>query len=95
MTCNRSGRSTGRKKRTMGATMKVVVVGESTVGKTSLVARFTADSAPPRPESTIGVDIQRRTIAVNGTAVHLEIWVRCLVACECWTGVPANSASLL
>ena len=55
---------------------KVVVIGEYSVGKTSLSNRFVLQHAPPKTEPTIGAAFQLRTILVPNTnsAVKLEIW---------------------
>jgi len=55
---------------------KVVVIGEYSVGKTSLSNRFVLQHCPQKTEPTIGAAFQLRTILIPGTsqAVRLEIW---------------------
>ncbi|CUG94037.1 ras-related GTP-binding protein, putative [Bodo saltans] len=55
---------------------KVVVIGEYSVGKTSLSNRFVLQHAPPKTEPTIGAAFQLRTVLLPNTnnAVKLEIW---------------------
>lgn len=55
---------------------KVVVIGEYSVGKTSLSNRFVLQHCPQKTEPTIGAAFQLRTILLPGTnqAVRLEIW---------------------
>jgi Ras-related protein Rab-5C len=55
---------------------KLVVVGEFSVGKTSLSNRFVQELCPPRTEPTIGAAFQVRVIHIPNTniAVKLEIW---------------------
>lgn len=45
--------------------MKIAVVGDSNVGKSSLVSRFVKRSAPPNPSHTIGLDCTITTISVH------------------------------
>jgi Ras-related protein Rab-5C len=55
---------------------KIVVVGEYSVGKTSLSNRFVLQHAPPKTEPTIGAAFQLRTLLLpnSNNAVKLEIW---------------------
>lgn len=55
---------------------KIVVIGEYSVGKTSLSNRFVLQSAPPKTEPTIGAAFQLRTLMLPNSnhAVKLEIW---------------------
>lgn len=55
---------------------KVVVIGEYSVGKTSLSNRFVLQHCPSRTEPTIGAAFQLRTIMMpnSNNAVKLEIW---------------------
>lgn len=54
---------------------KVVVVGEYSVGKTSLAQRFINKTFTGRTEPTIGAAFQVRTVQVpSGQSVKLEIW---------------------
>ncbi|XP_064026773.1 ras-related protein Rab-10-like isoform X2 [Pogoniulus pusillus] len=60
--------------------VKVVMAGESCVGKTSIVRRYTEPSWPPAgaPTSsylaTIGIDFKVKAITFNDTRVKLQIW---------------------
>ena len=48
----------------------VVLVGEASVGKTSLVNRFVFDKDPePSLQSTIGVEFTKRTIVIDNQSV--------------------------
>lgn len=54
---------------------KVLCIGDSSVGKSSLVARYTEDSFEKRFISTIGVDFKIKTIDHrSGKSVKLQIW---------------------
>lgn len=60
---------------------KVVIIGNSSVGKSSLLRRFADDSFQESYLATIGVDFRfkylvflGRSITVNGDIVKLQIW---------------------
>ncbi|XP_057253680.1 ras-related protein Rab-10-like isoform X2 [Pezoporus wallicus] len=60
--------------------VKIVMAGESCVGKTSIVRRYTEPSSPPAgaPTSsylaTIGIDFKVKSVTFNDTRVKLQIW---------------------
>ena len=45
--------------------LKLLIIGESGVGKSSLLLRFTDDAFDPEQAATIGVDFKVKTIHVN------------------------------
>ena len=53
---------------------KLVLVGDSSVGKTSLLLRFADDSFEDNYISTVGVDFRFRTVTVDDKLVKLQIW---------------------
>ncbi|KAL6004412.1 Ras-related protein raba3 [Asimina triloba] len=53
---------------------KVVVIGDSAVGKTQLLGRFTKDDFNFDSKSTIGVEFQTRTITINNKVIKAQIW---------------------
>ncbi|EKM61467.1 uncharacterized protein PHACADRAFT_248102 [Phanerochaete carnosa HHB-10118-sp] len=54
---------------------KLVLLGESAVGKSSLVLRFVKDQFDDYRESTIGAAFLTQTVALeDGTSVKFEIW---------------------
>jgi Ras-related protein Rab-1A len=53
---------------------KLVLVGDSGVGKSCLLLRFADDTFNESYISTIGVDFRFRTLNVDGKAVKLQIW---------------------
>ncbi|XP_056600471.1 ras-related protein Rab-18-B [Triplophysa dalaica] len=55
-------------------TLKILIIGESGVGKSSLLLRFTDDTFDPELSATIGVDFKVKTIAVDGNRAKLAIW---------------------
>jgi len=55
-------------------TLKYLVVGDSGVGKTSLLVRYCEDSFQSDYLSTIGVDFKIKRIELEGCQVTLNIW---------------------
>ncbi|XP_041959494.1 ras-related protein Rab-18-B [Alosa sapidissima] len=55
-------------------TLKILIIGESGVGKSSLLLRFTDDTFDPELAATIGVDFKVKTIAIDGNRAKLAIW---------------------
>jgi Ras-related protein Rab-1A len=52
----------------------MVIIGNSGVGKSSLLIRFCDDTFRDMYLTTIGVDFKFKTIDINGTGVKLQIW---------------------
>jgi len=53
---------------------KLVLIGDSGVGKSCLLLRFADDSFTDSYISTIGVDFRFRTVTIDGKTVKLQIW---------------------
>jgi len=54
--------------------LKILIIGESGVGKSSLLLRFTDDAFDPEISATIGVDFKVKVITIDGNKVKLAIW---------------------
>ncbi|KAK0046419.1 Ras- protein Rab-22A [Biomphalaria glabrata] len=54
--------------------VKVCLLGESGVGKSSIVMRFVADKFKNALESTIGASFMTKTIFVEGNTYKFQIW---------------------
>ncbi|BBN16447.1 protein MpRAB8B [Marchantia polymorpha subsp. ruderalis] len=54
--------------------MKLLLIGDSGVGKSCLLLRFCDDSFATSFITTIGIDFKVRTIDVDGKKVRLQIW---------------------
>lgn len=53
---------------------KIVLIGDSAVGKSNLLARFARDEFYPNSKSTIGVEFQTQKIDIDGKEVKAQIW---------------------
>lgn len=53
---------------------KIVLIGDSGVGKSNLLSRFTADEFRMDSKSTIGVEFATRTLEVEGKRIKAQIW---------------------
>ena len=54
--------------------LKIVLVGEVGVGKTTLLTQFAECKVDPDRKSTVQVDFKERSIKVQGNHMKLEIW---------------------
>jgi small GTP-binding protein len=55
-------------------TLKYLVVGDSGVGKTSLLVRYCEDTFQTDYLSTIGVDFKMKRIEIDDFLITLNIW---------------------
>lgn len=53
---------------------KVVLIGDSGVGKSNLLSRFTRNEFMLESKSTIGVEFATRSIQVDGKTIKAQIW---------------------
>ena len=53
---------------------KLVLIGDSGVGKSCLLLRFADDAFTDSYISTIGVDFRFRTVKIDKKTVKLQIW---------------------
>lgn len=55
---------------------KLLIIGNSSVGKTSFLFRYADDSFTSAFVSTVGIDFKVKTVYRSNTRVKLQIWVR-------------------
>lgn len=57
-------------------TLKILLIGSSSVGKSSLLLRFCEDEflSPEEASATIGIDYKLKSIVVGGKRFKLSIW---------------------
>lgn len=53
---------------------KVVVVGDSAVGKSNLMSRYVRNEFDSNSKATIGVEFQTQSMAIDGKEVKAQIW---------------------
>ncbi|KAL5012823.1 hypothetical protein ScPMuIL_011374 [Solemya velum] len=53
---------------------KIIVIGDSNVGKTCLTFRFCSGKFPEKTEATIGVDFREKTLTVDSELIKLQLW---------------------
>ena len=53
------------------AIYKIVLIGESGVGKTSMLLRFSDDIFNQNPLATIGVDFKMKTLKIDNKVIKL------------------------
>ncbi|XP_046905989.1 ras-related protein Rab-15-like isoform X1 [Hypomesus transpacificus] len=54
--------------------LRLLILGDSGVGKTCLIRRFTDNEFHPSHISTIGVDFKMKTLEIDGLKVRVQIW---------------------
>ena len=62
---------------------KLLIIGNSSVGKTSFLFRYADDSFTSAFVSTVGIDFKVKTVYRNNKRVKLQIWVRGRCVCVC------------
>ena len=54
--------------------IKIIIVGDSGVGKTNLITRFASDKFDKKSRATIGVEFLYKTLKINKEIFKIEIW---------------------
>jgi Ras-related protein Rab-2A len=55
-------------------TIKYIIVGNSSVGKSCLLLRYTEDKYEPMHDITIGVEFGTKTVYVDNNTIKIQIW---------------------
>ncbi|EPR78369.1 Rab GTPase [Spraguea lophii 42_110] len=53
---------------------KILILGESNVGKTSILQRFISDTFTYSIINTVGINYSSKEIVINGESLKLQIW---------------------
>lgn len=53
---------------------KIVLTGDSGVGKSSLLSRFTRNEFSLESRSTIGVEFSTKEVHIDGKTIKVQIW---------------------
>ncbi|GAB5583927.1 ras-related protein Rab-13 isoform X1 [Prionailurus iriomotensis] len=61
---------------------KLLLIGDSGVGKTCLIIRFAEDNFNNTYISTIGIDFKIRTVDIEGKKIKLQVCSLCLQGCH-------------
>ena len=54
--------------------IKIVLLGETAVGKTSIISRYTNDIFNPETITSLSAQINSKEIEINSQTVHFDIW---------------------
>lgn len=77
--------------------LKLLLVGDSNVGKTSLLLSFTSDSFKDNVRNTVGVDLKVKIInhPATGKTLKLTIWVSISYLMQIRASVSTYTVSLV
>ncbi|GLJ47328.1 hypothetical protein SUGI_0999230 [Cryptomeria japonica] len=53
---------------------KIVVIGDSAVGKSNLLSRYSRNEFNPNSKATIGVEFQTQIMEIDGKEIKAQIW---------------------
>ena len=54
--------------------IKVTLIGESSVGKTSIINRYTRNAFTQELESTLGANYSQKKIELHGKKIRMDLW---------------------
>lgn len=54
--------------------VKVVIIGDSAVGKTNILLRYVNEEYKMTHITTIGVDFKIKTVTIDGVKIKMQIW---------------------
>ena len=53
---------------------KLLIIGNSGVGKTNILLKFTANTFVLSHLTTIGIDFKSKTILIDGKKIKMQVW---------------------
>ena len=53
---------------------KIILIGDSGVGKSNIVGRFVDGTFTSNSRSTVGIDLQVKTLDISGETIKIQIW---------------------
>jgi small GTP-binding protein len=53
---------------------KIIILGDASVGKTSLISRYIKNSFDTRTNQTIGIQFNQRMIKIDQTNIMIQLW---------------------
>lgn len=53
---------------------KIVLLGDSGVGKSNIISRFTKNEFNLESKTTIGVEFATKTLELNGKTIKIQVW---------------------
>ncbi len=56
------------------SSIKIVLVGDTGVGKSNILTRFTHDEFNQESKTTLGIELSARTIKVDDKTIKINIW---------------------
>jgi Ras-related protein Rab-7A len=54
--------------------LKIVILGDSGVGKTTVLQQYVTQKSNAQSKPTIGADFSKKEIIIDNTVVTLQIW---------------------
>ncbi len=54
--------------------LRLLIIGDSGVGKTCLLCRYVDDEFYPNYAATIGIDFKVKNIAISNQRIKVQIW---------------------
>lgn len=63
-----------KKKEDSDITLKIVLVGDSGVGKSNIISKYTKNEFNFESKTTIGVEFATKTVNIDGRNVKVQIW---------------------
>mmetsp|Transcript_23846 Transcript_23846/g.42252 ORF Transcript_23846/g.42252 Transcript_23846/m.42252 type:complete len:209 (-) Transcript_23846:139-765(-) len=66
--------SSGRSRVTKKTDIRLITIGDSATGKSSLITRYTKGTFTEDRKATVGIDLRIRSCVVDGRGIKVKIW---------------------